>query len=78
MAIADPNRRAIIDILLDGEKTSTAVAEQLDIAPQTTSQHLKILVEAGLLTVRADATRRIYAVDRSAFKPLLEWVAARA
>lgn len=59
-ALAEPNRRAILDLLLDDEQPVGALVESLAIGQPTVSKHLKVLREAGLVTMRIDANRRIY------------------
>ena len=60
MALAEPNRRAILDLLLHDEQPVGAMVDALDIGQPTVSKHLKVLREAGLVTMRVDANRRIY------------------
>ncbi|MET0909220.1 MAG: metalloregulator ArsR/SmtB family transcription factor [Ilumatobacteraceae bacterium] len=69
MALAEPNRRAILDLLLVEEQPVGAIVDALDIGQPTVSKHLKVLREAGLVSMRVDANRRIYALQP---RPLLE------
>ncbi len=59
-ALAEPNRRAILDLLLVDEQPVGALVDSLDIGQPTVSKHLKVLRDAGLVTVRIDANRRLY------------------
>lgn len=59
-ALAEPNRRAILDLLLHDEQPVGAIVASLDIGQPTVSKHLKVLREAGLVTMRVDANRRVY------------------
>jgi DNA-binding transcriptional ArsR family regulator len=68
-ALAEPNRRAILDLLLLDEQPVGAIVEALDIGQPTVSKHLKVLREAGLVSMRVDANRRIYGLRTL---PLLE------
>jgi DNA-binding transcriptional ArsR family regulator len=68
-ALAEPNRRAILDLLLVDEQPVSAIVNALDIGQPTVSKHLKLLREAGLVSVRIDANRRIYGLRT---QPLLE------
>jgi DNA-binding transcriptional ArsR family regulator len=67
--LAEPNRRAILDLLLDAEQPVSAIVDALEIGQPTVSKHLKVLREAGLVTMRIDANRRIYGLRT---QPLLE------
>ena len=67
--LAEPNRRRILDLLLDDERTVGELVGQLGLSQPGVSKHLRVLREAGLVDVRADAQRRIY---RLRFEPLLE------
>lgn len=59
-ALADSNRRAIVEMLRGGEKSVGALAGELPISRPAVSRHLRLLKEAGLVTDRADGTRRLY------------------
>jgi DNA-binding transcriptional ArsR family regulator len=83
-ALGDPVRRRIMELLGDGERPAGAVAEALGerlgpdrgpISQPAVSQHLKVLREAGLVTVRAEGTKRIYAVDAEGLAAVREWLA---
>ena len=64
-ALGDPTRRAIFEELLRRPQPVGEFATAFPISRPAVSQHLKVLVAAGLLTVRRDGTRRIYAADPS-------------
>jgi DNA-binding transcriptional ArsR family regulator len=68
-ALAEPNRRRILDLLREGERPVGELAEALEIAQPSASKHLKALREAGLVAIRADAQRRWYGLR---LEPLLE------
>src|SRR4051812_50193948 len=61
-AIAQPKRRAILQLLARGELSAGDVASRFDVTPPAISQHLKVLREAGLISERRDGTRRLYTV----------------
>ena len=63
-ALADPSRRAIVEALRAGPRAVGELAADLPISRPAVSQHLKVLKDAGLVTDRADGTRRIYTVDQ--------------
>jgi DNA-binding transcriptional ArsR family regulator len=59
-AIAEPRRRAILQLIRDRELSSGEIAAQFEVTRPAISQHLKILVGAGLATMRRNGTRRLY------------------
>ncbi len=73
-ALAEPKRREILGLLRDGEQSAGAIVESVGLAQPTISQHLKILREAGLVTMRADANRRLYALRPAALAELDAWL----
>ena len=73
-ALADPTRRGIVESLARGSLSSGEIAEQFDISASAISQHLKVLKEAQLVRVRAEAQRRIYELDPEAVEELSRWV----
>ena len=73
--LAEPNRRRILDLLRERERTVNELAEHLDLSQPTVSKHLRVLREANLVEVRQDAQRRWYRLQA---KPLIEietWLA---
>jgi DNA-binding transcriptional ArsR family regulator len=77
-ALGDPVRRRIMELLGEGERPAGAVAEILQahfrISQPAVSQHLKVLREAGLVTVRAEGTRRFYGVDDDGLAAVRLWL----
>lgn len=59
-ALGDPNRRAIVRLLADDERSVQELADVMPISRPAVSRHLKLLKGAGLVTARADGTRRVY------------------
>jgi DNA-binding transcriptional ArsR family regulator len=59
-AIANPRRRAMLELVWDRERTAGELAEQTGLSAPAASQHLRVLRDAGLVSVRADANRRLY------------------
>lgn len=59
-AFAEPTRRAILDRLVEGERAVSELVSSLDASQPSVSQHLRILLDAGLVTVRQEGRRRIY------------------
>ncbi|MDB5581647.1 MAG: regulatory protein ArsR [Bradyrhizobium sp.] len=74
-AVAEAHRRTILVLLADGEEHSaTSIAQALTVVPQTTSQHLSILVQADLLSMRASGTHRLYRLSPAGLDPLRRWL----
>jgi DNA-binding transcriptional ArsR family regulator len=74
MAIADANRRYILEELRRGPKSVNELASGLSVSRPAVSQHLKVLLDTGLVTARAEGTRRIYALSGGAFLKLNLWL----
>ena len=62
-ALGDPNRRAIVALLGDRERSVQEIADELPISRPAVSRHLRVLKRAGLVTERPRGTRRIYQLD---------------
>jgi DNA-binding transcriptional ArsR family regulator len=63
VALADPTRRSVFERLLDGPQPVGRIAKGMPVSRPAVSQHLKVLKEAGLVTDRAEGTRRVYCID---------------
>ncbi len=74
-ALADPNRRAVLELLLERPRPVGELVEQLGLSQPGTSKHLKVLREAGLVQVRPEANRRVYALDPGPLNELDVWLA---
>jgi DNA-binding transcriptional ArsR family regulator len=75
-AIGDGNRRTMLEILRDHPATVTELADALPIARPGVSRHLRVLREAGLVTVEQEAQRRIYSLRPEALVEVDEWLEA--
>ena len=73
-ALADPSRRTVLEILRDHPATAGELADALPIARPGVSRHLRVLREAGLVEVRAEAQRRIYTLRPEALVEVDEWL----
>jgi DNA-binding transcriptional ArsR family regulator len=73
-ALAEPQRRRIVQLVRDRERPAGEIAEQFDITPQAVSQHLRVLKDAGVLRERRDGTRRLYALRPEAVESLRAFV----
>jgi DNA-binding transcriptional ArsR family regulator len=74
VAIADPNRRHLLEELRRGPKTVNELAAGLPVSRPAVSQHLKVLLEAGLVNAKAEGTRRVYTVSNAGFLRLNIWL----
>ena len=74
LALADPTRRHIIESLAAGELAFGDLADKFDMSRPAVSQHLKVLREAGIVTARADAQRRIYRLSDDGLDDIEAWL----
>ena len=74
VALADPTRRQIIESLAIGETSFGALADQFEMSRPAVSQHLKVLRDAGIVTSRADAQRRIYRLSDDGLEEIDAWL----
>jgi DNA-binding transcriptional ArsR family regulator len=76
--LGDPVRRRILELLVDGERSSGGVSvviqEEFGISQPAVSAQLRILREAGFASVRADGTRRLYAVNSGPLREADAWL----
>ena len=73
--LAEPNRRRILDLLRERERTVNELVEHLDLSQPAVSKHLKVLREAGLVEVRQDAQRRWYRLRPAPLTEVDAWLA---
>jgi DNA-binding transcriptional ArsR family regulator len=74
-AVAEPRRRQILDVLVDGERAVNDIVELLGLAQPQVSKHLKVLRDVGLVDVRDEGRRRLYRLNGMPLKPIHDWVA---
>jgi DNA-binding transcriptional ArsR family regulator len=72
--LADPTRRRLVEELSDGERSVSELVEAVTIRQSGVSRHLRILHEAGFVTVRPDGQRRLYSLSPGPFRELDDWV----
>jgi DNA-binding transcriptional ArsR family regulator len=76
--LGDPVRRRILELIATGEHPAGAVVDAISaefgISQPAVSQHLKVLRESGFATVRAEGTRRFYAVDPAPLQEVDRWL----
>lgn len=75
-ALADPTRRAVLDVLRAGPCAVGRIAEDLPVSRPAVSQHLKVLTEAGLVAMQQRGTRNIYELKVGGAAPLVGWLGA--
>lgn len=73
-ALAEPNRRRIIELLGNGPIGASALAGEFKLSAPAVSQHLKALREAGLVRVQIEGQRRIYSLDAQGLAAVAEWL----
>ena len=74
-AIAEPNRRKLLEAVRRSPSTVNSLAEVLpDISRPAVSQHLRALLDANLVNVRSEGTRRIYSINDAGFDRLNVWL----
>ena len=75
-AVAEPQRRRILDLLAGGERSVTELVDGLGLTQPQVSKHLRVLREVDAVHVRDDGRRRLYRVHGPALKPIHDWVSA--
>jgi DNA-binding transcriptional ArsR family regulator len=74
-ALAEPNRRVILQLVASEPRPVGDIASHLDITPQAVSRHLKVLREAGLVEERREGTRHLFVVNPEGFSAVQEFLA---
>ena len=75
-ALAEPNRRTILDLLRERERPVGELVDALSVSQPAVSKHLRVLKEAGLVEARADAQRRLYRIRPEPLAELDDWLAS--
>jgi DNA-binding transcriptional ArsR family regulator len=73
-AIAEPNRRRILDILRTSERPVGDLVGELALSQPAVSKHLRVLRDAGFVEVRPEAQRRLYRVRTEPLRAIDEWL----
>jgi DNA-binding transcriptional ArsR family regulator len=73
-AVAEPQRRQILDLLTAGELPVNDLVALLGLAQPQVSKHLKVLREVGLVQVRDEGRQRLYRLNGRSLKPIHDWV----
>ena len=72
--LADPTRLRIVEALAGGEQAVGDLVRAVDIDQSGVSRHLRILGEAGFVSMRPDGTRRLYSLRPEPFRAIDDWV----
>jgi len=72
--IAEPNRRAILSLLVSSEQSVGEIEQQLGMTQPTVSKHLRVLRENGFVEATVDAQRRVYRLKPEPFKEVDDWL----
>jgi DNA-binding transcriptional ArsR family regulator len=73
-AIADPTRRAVLDLLSERERKVNDLVARFRMTQPAMSQHLRVLRQAGLVTHRRAGRERIYRIRPDPLRPVADWV----
>jgi DNA-binding transcriptional ArsR family regulator len=74
VAVAEPSRRQILDLLRGGQRSVNELVERVRLSQPGVSKHLRVLREAGLVDVRPDGRRRLYALRAQPLAELDAWL----
>ena len=74
--LAEPRRRDVLALVAEKERTAGEIAERFDVTRQAISQHLRVLLGAGLITERRDGSRRWYSARPEGLEDVRAYVAA--
>jgi DNA-binding transcriptional ArsR family regulator len=78
LAISHPARRQMLDQLTDEERSVGVIAENFDMSRPAVSQHLRILLDAGLVTERRNGRERLYRATPENLSPVRDWIGSYA
>ena len=76
LTLADPTRRRVVDALRAGERQVNDLVATVGIHQSGVSRHLRILSEAGFVTMRPDGPRRLYSLKPEPFREIDAWLGA--
>ena len=74
-AIADPTRRALLDLLRESERPVKSLVERFEMSQPAISQHLRVLRQAGLVSERRAGRQRFYRLEGEALAQVADWLA---
>jgi DNA-binding transcriptional ArsR family regulator len=74
-AVADPTRRALLDMLAEAERSVSELVARFSLSQPAISQHLAVLVNAGLAQARKQGRQRLYSLNAQPLREVVDWVA---
>jgi DNA-binding transcriptional ArsR family regulator len=72
-AIAEPQRRAILEFIAGDERSVSEIVDALEVAQPSVSKHLRVLRDVGVVRARRDGRQVLYRTNAAALRPLHEW-----
>lgn len=72
-AVAEPQRREILDLLAQGELSVNEIVHRLGLKQPQVSKHLRVLKEVGLVSVQKSGRQRLYQLNSEKLKPVYDW-----
>ena len=72
-ALGDATRARIVELLSEGDLEAGAIASRFEVSRPAVSRHLRVLREAGLVSSRGEATRRVYSLRLESLMDLIAW-----
>jgi DNA-binding transcriptional ArsR family regulator len=72
--LAEPNRRRILDLLIEEERPVGSLVDALSLSQPAVSKHLKVLRQAGFVEARTEAQRRIYRISTGPLREVDAWI----
>ncbi len=73
-ALADPTRAGIVEALADSGQTVNQIVARFSLSQPSISRHLRVLREAGLVSVHPDGQRRVYRLDPAPLREIDAWL----
>lgn len=73
-AVSEPTRRAMLDLLADGERSVGELVDRFDVSQPAISHHLRILREAGLVRTRKAGRQRLYCLQPRPLRRIHDWL----
>jgi len=74
VALGDPMRQRILELLKSGPRSVQAIADDLPVTRPAVSRHLRVLGEAGLVTSQSQGTRNVYSLDPAGLQSLRDYM----
>jgi DNA-binding transcriptional ArsR family regulator len=72
--LAEPHRRRILDLLLEGERPVGELVDAIGLSQPAVSKHLRVLRDAGVVDVRVDGQRRLYQLRPEPLREIDDWL----